>query len=147
MAAGSAGRPRDAQSGLASHRRAQRQTSGRRSVHAGRAGHARRALDQRAFALWARFDWPEAAVQRRLLALGLPIGLSLLLQSGLFTVIALLIGRLGSPAVAAHQVALNVCGLVFTVPAGLAMALAVRVGHAAGRGDARAVRRIGTTGR
>ncbi|MGE0857455.1 MAG: MATE family efflux transporter [Gammaproteobacteria bacterium] len=110
------------------------------------AGHARRALDQRQFALWARFDWPDAAVMRRLVALGLPIGLSLLLQSGLFTVIALLIGRLGSAAVAAHQVALNVCGLVFTVPAGLAMALAVRVGQAAGRGDARAVRRIGTIG-
>jgi len=95
------------------------------------------------FKLSSWIDWP---VLRRLVSLGMPIGLSLFLQSGLFTTVALLMATLGTVAVAAHQVVLSYSGLVFMVPLGLAMALTVCVGQEIGRGDTRSAIRIGYTG-
>ncbi len=83
---------------------------------------------------------------RRLVSLGLPIGMSLFLQSGLFTTVALLMASLGTIAVAAHQVVLSYSGLVFMIPLGLAMALTVCVGQAVGRGDIIGAGRIGYVG-
>ena len=98
------------------------------------------------FRIWRALEIPDFQALRRLLALGLPIGLSLFLQSGLFTTVALLMGVLGTYTVAAHQVALNYSGLVFMVPLGLGMALTVCVGQAVGRADAEGAARIGFTG-
>jgi MATE family multidrug resistance protein len=90
-----------------------------------------------------KIEWE---VFRRLISLGLPIGVSLFLQSGLFTTVALLMASLGTVAVAAHQIVLSYSGLVFMVPLGLAMALTVCVGQAVGRGDVSGAGRIGYVG-
>jgi len=50
---------------------------------------------------------------------------------------------IGTVALAAHQIALQIAAVMFMVPFGIAMAATVRVGHAAGRGDAVATRRAG----
>jgi MATE family multidrug resistance protein len=73
--------------------------------------------------------------------LGFPIGLQFLLEWGVFGTVMLLMGRLGTVPVAAHQIAINVASLTFMVPLGVAAAAAVLVGHAVGRGDARAAAR------
>lgn len=99
-----------------------------------------------ALGLFARFEWPRRAPIARLLRTGLPIGVTVAMEGGLFIVTALLIGRLGAVPVAAHQIALNVSALCFMVPFGLAEATTVRVGHALGRGDALAVRRAAFAG-
>src|SRR6478672_12111320 len=96
--------------------------------------------------LFARFDPPHAAPMRDLLATGLPIGVTVAMEGSLFIVTALLIGRLGTVPVAAHQIAINVASLCFMVPLGLAEATTVRVGHALGRGDGAAVRRAAFAG-
>jgi len=77
---------------------------------------------------------PRWAPIRGLLATGLPIGVTVLMEGGLFIVTALLIGRLGDVPAAAHQIAINVASLCFMVPFGLAEATTVRVGHAVGQG-------------
>src|SRR5699024_9135070 len=82
--------------------------------------------------IFARFQWPQWPAQKNLLALGLPIGISIFAEASLFSVIALLIGGLGANVVAGHQVALNFSSLVFMVPYSLAMATTVRVGQALG---------------
>jgi multidrug resistance protein, MATE family len=87
-----------------------------------------------ALALFARFDRPHWASIRGLLATGLPIGVTVMMEGGLFIVTALLIGRLGDVPAAAHQIAINVASLCFMVPFGLAEATTVRVGHAVGQG-------------
>jgi MATE family multidrug resistance protein len=87
-----------------------------------------------ALALFARFDPPRGAAIRGLLATGLPIGVTVMMEGGLFIVTALLIGRLGDVPAAAHQIAINVASLCFMVPFGLAEATTVRVGHAVGSG-------------
>jgi multidrug resistance protein, MATE family len=89
--------------------------------------------------LW-RIDWP---LMRELVVIGAPISLSMLLEYGLFGSAAILMGLIGTAALAAHQVALQVTAILFMVPLGIGMAATVRVGHAAGRRDAEGVRRAG----
>lgn len=89
--------------------------------------------------LW-RIDWP---LMRQLIAVGAPISFSLLLEYGLFSSAALLMGLISTTALAAHQIALQVTAVLFMVPLGVGMAATVRVGHAFGRDDPAAVRRAG----
>ena len=96
--------------------------------------------------LFARLDPPRWPVIRRLLATGLPIGVTVLMEGGLFIAAALLIGRLDGVSAAAHQIAVNVATLCFMVPMGLAEATTVRVGHAMGRNDLAGVRRAAYAG-
>ncbi len=74
----------------------------------------------------------------RLFLLGAPIGAQHQLEYGVFALVGLLMGVLGTTQVAAHQVALNLASLTFMVPLGLSAAAAVVVGHAVGRGDRQA---------
>lgn len=89
--------------------------------------------------LW-RIDWP---LMRQLIAIGAPISFSLLLEYGLFSSAALLMGLISTTALAAHQIALQVTAVLFMVPLGIGMAATVRVGHAFGRNEPAGVRRAG----
>lgn len=99
-----------------------------------------------AYGLFQRWDWPCWRELRPLLALGLPIGIGLFLETAVFATVALLLGTLGAVAAAAHQVALNVAAMTFMIPLGLSMATTIRVGHALGAGDPHAARYSGLTG-
>ena len=77
----------------------------------------------------------------RMLALGAPIGMHMQLEFGVFGVVGLLMGRLGTESMAAHQVALNLASLTFMVPLGVSAAATVLVGRAVGRGDEGGARR------
>jgi multidrug resistance protein, MATE family len=89
-----------------------------------------------------RPDWP---LLGKLVAIGLPISGTLLLEYGLFAAAALLMGRIGTAAVAAHQIALQVAAILYMVPFGIATAATVRVGQAVGRRDPAGTRRAGFT--
>src|SRR4051794_34941110 len=89
--------------------------------------------------LW-RIDWP---LLRELVALGAPISFAMLMEYGLFSSAALLMGLISTTALAAHQIALQVTAVLFMVPLGIGMAATVRVGHAFGRNEPDAVRRAG----
>ena len=106
----------------------------------GLAGYERWAPAYRSSELFSRFDWPQWAVIKRLLSIGLPIGIAVFAESSIFAVIALLIGSLGATVVAGHQIALNVSSLVFMIPYSLGMAVTVRVGQALGREEPREAR-------
>jgi MATE family multidrug resistance protein len=97
-------------------------------------------------ALTARLERPQWAAIGELLRIGVPMGVTVLMEAGLFIATTLTIGTLGAATVASHQVALNVASLFFMIPLGIAMATTVRVGNAAGRGDAVAVRFAGDAG-
>ena len=89
--------------------------------------------------IW-RIDW---RLMRQLVAIGAPISLSFMMEYGLFSAAALLMGLISTTALAAHQVALQVTAILFMVPYGISMAATVRVGHAVGRNDRGAVKRAG----
>ena len=80
----------------------------------------------------------------RMLALGAPIGIQFQLEYGIFAVVGLIMGTIGTTPLAAHQVAINIASFTFMVPMGIAAAVAVLVGHAVGRGDAAEARRTAT---
>jgi MATE family multidrug resistance protein len=89
--------------------------------------------------LW-RIDW---VLMRQLVVIGAPISISFLLEYGLFSSAALLMGMISTTALAAHQIALQVTAILFMIPYGISMAATVRVGHAVGADDAAGVRRAG----
>ena len=89
-----------------------------------------------------RADWD---LLRQLFVIGLPISGGFMLEWGLFSSAALLMGWLGTSALAAHQIALQVASILFMVPLGISLAATMRVGHAVGRRDPVASRRAGFT--
>lgn len=99
----------------------------------------------RRFNILLRFWKPDWGHFASIFRIGLPIGLTVAAEVGLFSVAALLMGRLGTNEVAAHAVALQLASTAFMVPLGLGMAATVRVGIAYGRGDDEGVRKAGWT--
>jgi MATE family multidrug resistance protein len=89
---------------------------------------------------WAR-DAMTLRPLGRVLALGAPIGAQYELELGIFTIVGLMMGRLGAIPMAANQVALNLASITFMVPLGVSIAASVLVGRAIGRGDMREARR------
>lgn len=86
--------------------------------------------------LW-RPDWTEG---RSLLALGLPIGLTLVAETGMFTGANVMMGWFGAAPLAAHGIALQLAALTFMVHLGISNAATIRVGTAHGRGDGHGLR-------
>lgn len=93
--------------------------------------------------LFVRFSAPDWQAIRRIIVLGVPIGLSIFMEFSVFSTMTLLIGRLGVDTVAAHQIANNVGGLTFMIPLALGMAASIRVGFNVGAEDLPAARRSG----
>lgn len=89
----------------------------------------------RHFKLLERVDPPQWKKILELLRIGVPIGLSLILEVGMFAATTLFAGMLGTHILAGHQVALNVAAMTFMVPLGLAIATTTRVGQLIGQGN------------
>src|SRR5258708_38043291 len=85
--------------------------------------------------IW-RIDW---ALMRQLIVIGGPISVAFLLEYGLFAAAALLMGLIGTTALAAHQIALQVTAILFMVPFGIRMAATLRGGNPPGRNCTAAV--------
>ncbi|MBX3127874.1 MAG: MATE family efflux transporter [Polyangiaceae bacterium] len=88
----------------------------------------------------------DAVVMKRALLLGLPIGLQLVAEFGVFALVNVAMANLDSTSLAAHQVALTLASATFMVPVGIGAATSVRVGRAIGQGDATGTRRAGIVG-
>jgi MATE family multidrug resistance protein len=91
-------------------------------------------------AAWLR---PGLAELRGQLALGLPIGLQMMLEVGAFSASFLMIGWLGVTPQAAHQIAINVASVTYMAATGIAAAATIRVGSLRGAGDLPEARQAG----
>jgi MATE family multidrug resistance protein len=85
---------------------------------------------------------PRPSSLKELLKLGLPIGLSTVFEITSFTLMAVLIARIGAAAVAGHQIVANLVALLFMVPLSLGIATGVLVAQSLGAGAPRAARRV-----
>jgi len=74
---------------------------------------------------------------------GVPVALHMGAEVGIFALVALLAGRIGTLDLAAHQLVIGVASFTFTVALGVAAAGSVRVGNAIGARDAVATRVAG----
>jgi len=88
-------------------------------------------------------DAPGAAALRRI---GYGAAASYFVEMAAFNSMTIVAGWLGAAGVAAWAIVLNVAGVTFMGPLGIAAATAVLVGRAHGAGDPAGVRRAGTLG-
>lgn len=77
----------------------------------------------------------EMATAKRQVRLGLPLALSIAIQTAAMAFVATMAGWQGATTVAAYGIASNVIGFVFMLSIGLSTAAAVRSANAIGRGD------------
>ena len=96
----------------------------------------------RLFGRFWRADWRRYKTVWRL---GAPIAMTLGLEVTIFNAAVFLMGIVGTAALAAHAIAIQVASFTFMVPLGLSQAATVRVGLALGRRDAAAITRAGWT--
>lgn len=93
-------------------------------------------------------DWPPPrwALQRELLRLGVPSGAALFFEVTGFVMMAVFIARLGTAALAGHQIVANVASVVFMLPLSIGIATAALISQALGARDRALARRVGRDG-
>lgn len=92
-----------------------------------------------------RARWSEALF-RRLNALGWPIGLQMGMETASFSLSVVMVGWLGSVALASHQIMITISQFTFMMYYGMGAAVAVRVSNFQGQGDLANVRRSAYAG-
>lgn len=97
----------------------------------------------RCFRIFARVHRPQWAGFGAFWRVGLPIGVSLLLEAGMFSGAAGVVGLFDAASLAAHAIALQVASFIFMIPLGLAQAATIRIGRASGAGDGAGIKRAG----
>jgi MATE family, multidrug efflux pump len=93
-----------------------------------------------------RTESMDRAALGRMVRLGFPIGAQMFFEYGVFGVVGAIMGRIGTLAMAGHQIALNLAAIVFMVPQGVGAAAAVLVGRAVGAEDQSGVKRAALAG-
>jgi len=89
---------------------------------------------------------PHRASLGALLRLGIPMGLTILIEVTGFAFMAIFIARIGATAVAGHQIAANLVSLLFMMPLSLSNATSTLVAQGIGAGRLGDARRLGWNG-
>ncbi|EKS67599.1 MATE efflux family protein [Burkholderia sp. SJ98] len=100
----------------------------------------------RPFAIFSHFCWPVWRRQLALLRLGIPMGLSYLIEVTSYTFMALFISRFGTTTLAGHQIAGNLGAVLYMTPLAIGIASSTLVSQALGAqryDDARSISRHG----
>ncbi|KQP02189.1 MATE family efflux transporter [Pseudorhodoferax sp. Leaf265] len=87
-------------------------------------------------AIRARIEAPDWRRLAEFLRLGVPAGLAVLVEVSSFTLMALMIARLGTVASAGHQIAASMTAVLYMVPLSLGLATSARVSWWRGQDDA-----------
>jgi len=78
---------------------------------------------------------PDAAVARSILKLGTPVGVTALLEGGLFVVVGLMMGTIGADWLAANEILFHIIPIAFVVALAIGESAAVRVAYHDGAGN------------
>jgi multidrug resistance protein, MATE family len=100
----------------------------------------------RPYGLWRRMERPDWRAIGEFARLGVPGGLTVMVEVTSFTLMALFIARQGTLATAAHQVAANLAAVVYMVPLSLSIATSARVSYWLGAGNPKRARAAIRTG-
>ena len=98
------------------------------------------------YRLWQRPEKPNGPMIRRFLSLGVPAGLSIMVEVTSFTLMALFIARMGAVALASHQIAASLAAVLYMVPLALGIASSARTGYWLGAGQPGQARRAAGLG-
>jgi MATE family multidrug resistance protein len=100
----------------------------------------------RPYQLWRMPEKPQWSVLRHFLRLGVPAGLSIMVEVTSFTLMALFIARLGSVASASHQIAATLASVLYMVPLAFGIASSARTGYWLGAGHPQRARQAAGLG-
>ena len=95
------------------------------------------------FKIFTRFSWPDWHRIWTLLKLGAPIGFSYLIEVTSFTFMSLFIARLGTTALAGHQIVANLGTVIYMVPLSLSIATMTLVSQSIGANKQERAEEIG----
>ena len=96
----------------------------------------------RPYGIWRRPEAPDWRHIATLARLGLPGGLTLMVEVTSFTLMALFIARLGTVASASHQIASNLAAVLYMTPLSLAIGTSARVSYWLGAGQPQRARQV-----
>jgi MATE family multidrug resistance protein len=100
----------------------------------------------REYGIFKRFDWPSLASQIELLKLGVPMGLSYLIEVTAYTFLALFIARFGTTQLAGHQIAANLGAVLYMTPLSIGIAASTLVAQHLGADEPRQARKVSRLG-
>ncbi len=89
----------------------------------------------RAYGIWQKLEAPDWRQVAGFARLGIPGGLSIMVEVTSFTLMALFIARLGSVASSSHQIAANLTAVLYMIPLSIGIAASSRVSYWMGAGD------------
>ncbi len=99
----------------------------------------------RATQLYQLFEGPNLKTMWGILRVGLPIGFTVFLEMAVFSVIGMLIARIGVEEVAANSIAGNINWATYVIPMSLGAAASIRVGYHVGGGNLESARSTAAT--
>lgn len=100
----------------------------------------------RPYGVLRQWSWPSWPAIWELLRLGVPMGISYLVEITAFTLIALFVARLGATVVGAHRIVANLSAVIYMVPLAIATATSALVAQSAGAGREHEARAYAWTG-
>ncbi len=101
----------------------------------------------RGYRLFVKWAAPSLAAWKEMLAIGIPLGLSIFFEASIFSVVTLMMGVMfDTLTIAAHQIALSFASLVFMIPLSISMALTIVVGYSVGAGRLKDAKQYGMMG-
>jgi MATE family multidrug resistance protein len=106
----------------------------------------RRGAAYRPLGIFDAWNWPLRAHQRALLRLGVPMGLTYLIEITSFTLMSVFITRMGTVTLAGHQIIANLSAVAYMLPLSLSIATSTLVAQALGARDREGARRVARRG-
>jgi multidrug resistance protein, MATE family len=93
-------------------------------------------------ALFERWEKPDWLRLKNYASLGVPAGLASMVEVTSYTLMGLLVARMGIVATASHQIAASMAAVLFMLPLSLSIASSARVSYWFGAGDAQLAHRL-----
>ncbi|MCG3088809.1 MATE family efflux transporter [Sporosarcina cyprini] len=81
------------------------------------------------FTSWQHVSWKKIM---EILKIGVPIGLSIFVETSIFSVVTLFMSKYSTEVISSHQIALNFTSLLYMVPLSISMGATILVGQSAG---------------
>ena len=83
---------------------------------------------------WERISLPR---WKEILFIGVPIGISIFVETSIFSAVTLMMSNYSTAVISAHQIALNFTSLLYMIPLSISMGATILVGQAVGAGQMR----------
>ena len=94
------------------------------------------------FEIWKPMAKPDFAKLKQMAKLGIPNGVSVLVEVTSFTLMALFIARQGTTATASHQIAANMTALLYMIPLSFSIAISARLSYWIGAANFQKMRHV-----